>query len=79
MPNLLFIYGFRFFFYSNEGVEPMHVHVVKGSANGKIWLEPSIEVAYFFDFTKAEQKQIIELVNLHVVAFKLKWNEYFNK
>ncbi|MBX7115888.1 MAG: DUF4160 domain-containing protein [Myxococcaceae bacterium] len=26
MPTLLVIEGFRFFFFSNEGMEPPHVH-----------------------------------------------------
>ena len=39
MPTLLLLNGFRFFFYSNENTEPIHVHVKKGDATGKIWLE----------------------------------------
>jgi hypothetical protein len=35
MPTILLISGFRFFFYSNESQEPMHVHVSKASADGK--------------------------------------------
>lgn len=44
MPTLLLIDGFRFFFYSMENNEPIHVHVSKGDAVGKIWLEPEIAV-----------------------------------
>ncbi len=40
MPTVLRLQGFRFFFYSNENDEPMHVHVEKAEAVGKIWLEP---------------------------------------
>lgn len=29
MPTILRLLGFRFFFYSNEGTEPAHVHVEK--------------------------------------------------
>lgn len=36
MPTLLFIKDLRFFFYSNENNEPAHVHITKGSANGKV-------------------------------------------
>ena len=31
MPTLLYVEGFRFFFFSNEGREPPHVHVEKGT------------------------------------------------
>src|SRR3989442_1801226 len=32
MPTLLRVEGFRFFFFSNEGQEPPHVHVSKAVA-----------------------------------------------
>jgi hypothetical protein len=47
MPKLLLLKGLRFFFYSNENNEPVHVHIMKGSAEGKIWLEPSLESVLF--------------------------------
>ena len=31
MPTVLYIQGWRLFFYSNEGNEPMRIHAVKGS------------------------------------------------
>ncbi|MBA2706364.1 MAG: DUF4160 domain-containing protein, partial [Gemmatimonadaceae bacterium] len=31
---------FRFFFYSNEGSEPPHIHVESGSSTAKLWLTP---------------------------------------
>lgn len=62
MPTLLTINGIRFFFYSNENKEPIHVHVTKGSASGKVWLEPANEIVYFSGFTKAEEKVIVETI-----------------
>lgn len=79
MPTLLLLNGIRFFFYSNENDEPIHVHVTKGNANGKIWLEPSIEIEYLFGFSNSEQKDIIENVQANSENFKKKWNEYFGK
>jgi hypothetical protein len=40
MPTILYVQGWRFYFYSNEGNEPMHVHAVKGDAECKYWLHP---------------------------------------
>lgn len=79
MPTLLLIDGFRFFFYSMENNEPVHVHVSKGDAVGKIWLEPEIAVAYFYRFNVQEAKAIIQIINKYHEQFKTKWNEYFNK
>ena len=72
------IYGIRFYFYSLEGVEPMHFHVVKAEANGKIWIEPRIEVAYFHNFTKSEIKDIMEAIDTTISLIKTKWNEHFS-
>ena len=79
MPALLLIDGCRFFFYSMENNEPIHVHVSKGNAVGKIWLEPKIVVAYFYGFNTKEEKTIIRVINEYHEQFKTKWNEYFNK
>ena len=79
MPTLLLLNGIRFFFYSNENDEPIHVHVTKGDANGKIWLVPVIEVEYLFGFSSAEQKDIMEAVHANSENFKKKWNEFFGK
>ena len=39
MPTILYIYGWRLFFYSNEKNEPIHIHVQKGDFEGKFWLK----------------------------------------
>lgn len=79
MPTLLVINGLRFFFYSNENNEPSHVHVTKGIGNGKVLLEPSINVDYLIGFSKSEEKDIMETVLANSEIFKKKWNEYFGK
>lgn len=79
MPTLLLFNGLRFFFYSNENDEPIHVHVTKGDANGKIWLEPSIEIDYLIGFSNSDKKDILEAIQIHSEIFKKKWNEYFSK
>ena len=40
MPTVLRLGPFRFFFFSNEGTEPPHVHVERGDGHGKFWLDP---------------------------------------
>lgn len=40
MPEVFRKYGFVFFFYSNEGGEPMHIHVRKAGGFAKFWIEP---------------------------------------
>ena len=38
MPTILLLDGWRFFFYADEGNEPMHVHVRKAEKECKFWL-----------------------------------------
>ena len=41
MPTILYIDGWRFFFYSNERNEPIHIHIQKGDKECKYWLDSS--------------------------------------
>ena len=78
MPTLLRIEGFRFSFFSGDGVEPPHVHASKGAAAAKIWLQP-IRIAYAHGFNPAELRRIRELVFQHAAFFLESWNEYFGR
>jgi Domain of unknown function (DUF4160) len=40
MPTVARIGPFRFFFYSNEGAEPPHIHAQQDRKMAKFWLEP---------------------------------------
>ena len=79
MPTIFIVNGFRFFFYSNENNEPAHVHVVKGGANGKIWLLPKIEITYLHGFSLSEAKEIESIISVNIDLLIKKWNEYFGK
>lgn len=79
MPTLLLLNGFRFFFYSNENNEPIHVHIEKGDAIGKVWLEPTVKVVYMQGFNSKEIGFILETIETNFEVFKLKWNEHFRK
>lgn len=41
MPTVAIVRGWRLFFYSNEGNEPIHVHARKAEAECKYWLNRS--------------------------------------
>ena len=76
MPTIFRKLGLRFFFYSNEGNEPPHVHVEKGEGHGKYWIDP-IEKEYMKNFTKKEEKQADKIVHEEQENFKRKWYDYF--
>ncbi len=77
MPTVLFINGFRFFFFSADGSEPPHIHVKKGDGDGKIWLVPDIRVGYLLNFKAQEEKQILEIISENRQLLIGKWYEFF--
>jgi len=77
MPTVLRIKGFRFFFYSEEGNEPIHIHIAKGNGEAKVWLEPIIKPNYFNNFKAKQQREIIELITKNRFLLIRKWYEYF--
>jgi len=76
VPTLATIGPYRFFFFSNEGFEPAHVHVERDSSLAKFWLDP-VSLAKASGFTARELRQIEQIVSEYAGTWKAKWNEYF--
>jgi hypothetical protein len=76
MPTVMRIGRFRFFFYSNEGNEPRHIHVEAGEDEAKFWLLP-VTVATNHGFRPRELNDIEQLVVQHEAQFVEAWDEYF--
>ena len=68
----------RFSFYSGDGVELPHVHVNKGGAAAKVWLQP-VRTEYAHGFNPGEVRRMRELVIEHEAFFLERWNEYFGR
>lgn len=77
MPTVLRITGFRFFFYSDEGSEPPHIHVERSDEVAKFWLEP-VELASSSGFSAKEINQLRKLVTENQTRLVQFWHEYFN-
>ena len=76
MPTVMRIGPFRFYFYSHEPNEPPHIHVDRGEATIKLWLEP-VEVAKSRGFRAHEIGGIVALVEEHQARLLEAWHEYF--
>lgn len=74
MPEVLREMGFVFFFYSNEGTEPMHIHIRKGGGFAKFWMEP-VELDFSQGLKTYELKQAEMLILEHETMIKNKWYE----
>ena len=76
MPTVLRAKGFRFFFFSNEGAEPPHIHVECGENYAKFWLEP-VELQRSVGFNAAEVNELAKIVEDNKKLLKERWYEFF--
>ena len=74
MPTVLRVRGFKFFFFSQEGNEPPHIHVKKGDGAAKFWLGP-VRLANSDGFKKPELQAIVEIIEKHEAELLHAWNE----
>lgn len=79
MPVVLRYKGFRFFFYSNEGVprEPLHIHVRGAGGEAKLWLEPAIAVAFSHGYDAATLRELADVTSSNRDMIERSWHEYF--
>ena len=77
MPTILREDGYRFFFFSLDWKEPLHVHVEYGDKYAKFWLKP-VTLARSWGFRSHEITQIRKIVEENENFFESKWNEYFS-
>jgi hypothetical protein len=68
--------GYRFYFFSNEGREPPHIHVDRDGNSVKYWLGP-VRLARNLGFGQNELGVIEQKVREEEVDFTARWHEYF--
>lgn len=76
MPTVLRIGSARFFFYSNEGSEPAHIHIEQAGALAKFWLDPVV-LAASSRFSGRELRRLEKQVLDHRDQFLEAWRDYF--
>jgi hypothetical protein len=77
MPTILIIKGYRLFFFSNEGSEPVHIHIEKAECYAKFWLDP-LCVVINYGFTGKELREISDIVEKNELLIREKWDEHFS-
>lgn len=76
MPTVLRIRGYRFFFFSLEGLEPPHIHVEHAERVAKFWLDP-VALARSHGFRRGELTELQVMIEEHQQMMLEKWYEYF--
>ena len=76
MPTVLRVGPYRFFFWSDDVKEPVHIHVESGDGYAKFWLEP-VSLARSDGYNAVEIARIHRLVGLHKRQLRERWRDYF--
>jgi hypothetical protein len=76
MPTIDDIGPYKLYFYSAEGAEPPHVHIRRGRATAKFWLDP-VRLGGSRHFEDHELRGIRNLVEQNQQRILEAWNEHF--
>ena len=77
MPRSFTEGPYRFFFYSNDRDEPMHVHVRRDRNVAKFWLDP-VRLERSGGFRPAELRAIERIVRANQNRLMEEWNGHFS-
>lgn len=76
MPNILKTGPYRVFFYSSNGVEPCHVHIVRENKTAKFWLNP-LRLESNQGFSRTEIGRIHKILGEHHLKLVEAWDAFF--
>ncbi len=77
VPSIADIGPYKLFFYSAEGDEPPHVHIRRGRATAKFWLNP-VRLAKSRRFSDHELRELQKTVEENQSKILEAWNEHFS-
>ncbi|OGW02040.1 MAG: hypothetical protein A2889_03910 [Nitrospinae bacterium RIFCSPLOWO2_01_FULL_39_10] len=79
MPTILFIMGWRFFFYANERNEPIHIHCQKAEMECKYWLGVenfTLEEAYSYNMSHKDEREVKKIIFEYFEFIESEWNRF---
>ena len=77
MPSVLREGPYRFFFYSGDGDEPRHVHVVRDDRVATFWLNP-VRMQRSGGLRRSEVRRVQCIVEANHELVMNAWNDYFD-
>jgi Domain of unknown function (DUF4160) len=78
MPTVMRWNGYRFYFFSNEGYEPPHIHIDKDGHTAKFWLSPVL-LARNIGYSPRDLRILEAKVVEERSRFMEAWYEYFSR
>ncbi len=55
----------------------MHIHIISGDGEAKFWLEPDIELAQNYHYSRKQLKDIEKLIGEHRNELISAWEQHF--
>ena len=77
MPAVLREGPYRFFFYSADGAEPRHIHVVRDDRVAKFWLNP-VRMQRSGGMRRSEIRRVQRMIEANRELLMDAWNDYFH-
>ncbi len=78
MPTVLRLGPYRLAFYSSNGTEPPHVHVISATGQAKFWLGP-VSLGRSTGVSPRELRQIESIVSDNREHLLRSWHEYVDR
>ena len=78
MPTVLRSGPYRLAFYSSNGSEPPHVHVISPTGQAKFWIDP-VSLARSAGVSARELRQMESIVAENRELLLRSWHEYFDR
>jgi hypothetical protein len=82
VPTVLVKNGWRFFFFSNETNEPMHIHVIKAEKYCKYFIDEEnveIRIAHFRKMNNKDMKEVKEIIYDNFNYIVESWKKFHNQ
>jgi hypothetical protein len=77
MPTIFRDGPYRFFFYSGDREEPIHVHIERDDKIAKVWLDP-IRLHSSGGFNRVEISNILRVIEYRQETMMEAWNDFFS-
>ncbi len=79
MPTILLVMGWRFYFYSNEMNEPIHIHCRKAGKECKYWIDREnfdLNEAYSYNMNNKDKRQVKKIIFEYFEHIENEWDRF---
>lgn len=77
VPEVFRKNGYRFFFFSREAAEPIHIHVEMAEKYAKFWIDPVV-LAESYGFLGRQLREIRKMIEENETLIRRKWNDHID-